>query len=45
MQAGNLSHIGTALTGMRESSPVIIGEIGDTWIYDAPSDPLNASLQ
>jgi hypothetical protein len=37
--AGNLSDVATAMEGPRAKLPVVTEEIGDTWIYGAPSDP------
>jgi hypothetical protein len=37
--AGSLTDIATAMEPLRESLPVVTQEIGDTWIYGAPSDP------
>ena len=38
--AANLSEIAEAVTPHRGNLPVITQEIGDTWIYGCPSDPL-----
>jgi len=38
--AGSLTDIATEMEPLRASLPVITQEIGDTWIYGAPSDPL-----
>jgi uncharacterized protein DUF5054 len=37
--AGSLSDVATAMEATRANLPVVTGEIGDTWIYGAPSDP------
>jgi hypothetical protein len=37
--AGSLSDVATAMEGARAKLPVVTQEIGDTWIYGAPSDP------
>ena len=37
--AANLSDVAAAVEPYRERLPVVTGEIGDTWIYGAPSDP------
>ena len=38
--ACNLSDIAVAIEPYRDKLPVVTGEIGDTWIYGPPSDPL-----
>jgi hypothetical protein len=38
--ACNLSEIANAIAPYRDRLPVVTGEIGDTWIYGPPSDPL-----
>jgi hypothetical protein len=37
--AGSLSDVATAMEATRAKLPVVTEEIGDTWIYGAPSDP------
>lgn len=37
--AGSLSDVATAMEDARAKLPVVTQEIGDTWIYGAPSDP------
>jgi hypothetical protein len=37
--AGSLTDVATAIEPLRASLPVVTDEIGDTWIYGAPSDP------
>jgi hypothetical protein len=37
--AGSMSDVAQAMEGARGGLPVVTGEIGDTWIYGAPSDP------
>ena len=39
LTAGSLTDIATAMEPLRASLPVVTQEIGDTWIYGAPSDP------
>lgn len=38
--ACNLSEMAAAIQPYRDKLPVVTGEIGDTWIYGPPSDPL-----
>jgi hypothetical protein len=38
--ACNLSDIANAIKPYRDQLPVVDGEIGDTWVYGPPSDPL-----
>ena len=40
IKAANLSDIASAVQPHRASLPVVTEEIGDTWIYGCPSDPL-----
>ena len=40
ISAANLSDVALALRDSRSSLPVFTEEIGDTWIYGAPSDPV-----
>ncbi len=37
--AGSMSDVATAMEPLRSTLPVVTQEIGDTWIYGAPSDP------
>ena len=37
--AGSLTDVATAIEPLRARLPVVTEEIGDTWIYGAPSDP------
>jgi Domain of unknown function (DUF5054) len=39
LMAGSLTDIATAIEPLRESLSVVTQELGDTWIYGAPSDP------
>ena len=41
--AGDLSQVATAMEGVRAKLPVITAEIGDTWIYGIPSDPMKVA--
>jgi hypothetical protein len=41
--ASNLSQITTAAEPYRSNLPVVTEEIGDTWIYGVPSDPLKVA--
>jgi hypothetical protein len=43
IQAANLSEMAEALDPHRDKLPVVTGEIGDTWIYGVPSDPLKVA--
>jgi len=40
IEAANLSQVAAAMEVARGTLPVVTSEIGDTWIYGAPSDPL-----
>ena len=40
LTAGSLTDIATAMEPLRATLPVVTQEIGDTWIYGTPSDPL-----
>jgi len=40
LTASSLTDVATAMEPLRASLPVVTQEIGDTWIYGAPSDPL-----
>lgn len=37
--AANFSDVASAVHGVHDKLPVVTAEIGDTWIYGAPSDP------
>ncbi len=39
LTAGSLTDVATAMEPLRASLPIFTEEIGDTWIYGAPSDP------
>ena len=41
--AANLTDIANAVVPYRERLPVVTQEIGDTWIYGVPSDPLKVA--
>jgi hypothetical protein len=41
--ASNLSEIAAAVEPYRSSLPVVTQEIGDTWIYGVPSDPVKVA--
>ncbi len=41
--ASNLSEIATAVEAFRSKLPVMTQEIGDTWIYGVPSDPVKVA--
>jgi hypothetical protein len=41
--ASNLSQIATAVEPYRSSLPIVTQEIGDTWIYGVPSDPVKVA--
>ena len=41
--ASNLSQIATAVEPYRSNLPVVTQEIGDTWIYGVPSDPVKVA--
>ena len=43
VQASNLSEIANAVEPYRGRFPVVTAEIGDTWIYGVPSDPLKVA--
>jgi hypothetical protein len=40
IRAANLTEIANAVTRFQDNLPVITEEIGDTWIYGVPSDPV-----
>ena len=41
--AANFSDVAAAVYAVRDKLPAITEEIGDTWIYGAPSDPLKVA--
>jgi len=41
--ASNLTEIATAVESCRSTLPVVTQEIGDTWIYGVPSDPVKVA--
>jgi hypothetical protein len=41
--AATLNDVAAALAPARDKLPVVTGEIGDTWIYGIPSDPLKVA--
>jgi len=41
--ASNLSEIANAVNPYRDQFPVVTEEIGDTWIYGVPSDPVKVA--
>jgi Domain of unknown function (DUF5054) len=41
--AGNLTDVATAVDAFRDTLPVVTQEIGDTWIYGVPSDPVKVA--
>ena len=43
IRAANLTEIANAVTPFRNNLPIVTQEIGDTWIYGAPSDPLKVA--
>jgi len=43
IRASNLTDIANAVTAYRAHLPVITQEIGDTWIYGVPSDPIKVA--
>ncbi len=43
VSAANLSQVAAAMEDARASLPVVTAEIGDTWIYGAPSDPIKVA--
>ena len=43
IRASNLTDIANAVTPFRNSLPVVTQEIGDTWIYGVPSDPVKVA--
>ncbi|HTS62593.1 MAG TPA: DUF5054 domain-containing protein [Candidatus Acidoferrales bacterium] len=43
VKAANLTDIATAIEPHRSRLPVVTQEIGDTWIYGVPSDPMKVA--
>lgn len=43
IRAASLSDMAQAVAPYRENLPAVTGEIGDTWIYGCPSDPLKVA--
>ena len=43
LTASNLSEIAAAIEPYRSNLPVVTQEIGDTWIYGVPSDPVKVA--
>ncbi len=43
IRASNLTDIANAIAPFRSTLPVVTQEIGDTWIYGVPSDPLKVA--
>lgn len=43
VSASNLSEIAAAVNAFRDKFPVITEELGDTWIYGVPSDPVKVA--
>jgi hypothetical protein len=43
VKASNLSEVANAVHPFREGLPVVRQEIGDTWIYGVPSDPVKVA--
>ena len=43
MTASNLTEIANALDPFRSQLPIVTQEIGDTWIYGVPSDPVKVA--
>ncbi len=43
IQASHLTEIANALSPFRNNLPVVTQEIGDTWIYGVPSDPVKVA--
>jgi hypothetical protein len=41
--ATNLSEVAAAVDAFRDKLPVVTQEIGDTWIYGVPSDPIKVA--
>ncbi len=41
--ASNMSDIANAVSPYRDQFPVVTDEIGDTWIYGVPSDPVKVA--
>ncbi len=43
VRASNLNEVALAVDPIRANLPVVTSEIGDTWIYGIPSDPLKVA--
>ncbi len=43
VRASNLTDIANAVAPFRNSLPIVTQEIGDTWIYGVPSDPVKVA--
>lgn len=43
IEAANLTEMANALAPYRDHLPVVTAEVGDTWIYGVPSDPLKVA--
>ncbi len=43
VEASDLNEVAAVVDGVRETLPVVTGEIGDTWIYGAGSDPIKVA--
>ncbi len=43
VEASNLNEVAAVVDGVRERLPVVMEEIGDTWIYGAASDPVKVA--
>lgn len=43
IRAASLSDMAQAVAPYRDNLPAVTGEIGDTWIYGCPSDPLKVA--
>ncbi len=41
--ASNMSSVAVAVDAIRDKLPIVTQEIGDTWIYGVPSDPIKVS--
>jgi len=43
IKASNLNEVAVAIDQVRDTLPIVTGEIGDTWIYGCASDPLKVA--
>ena len=43
IRAANFNEVATAVDAFRDRLPVVTQEIGDTWIYGVPSDPVKVA--